>query len=170
MTSFFTTRTLVLVASLLIAADLFGAELHGRVVGVTDGDTVTVLDASNSQWKVRLMGIDAPEKNQAYGNKAKQSLSDLIFNKQVTVKYRKKDRYGRLIGKIEVGGVDANLEQIKAGLAWHYREYEKEQIAMDRATYAQSENQAKVNRLGLWADTAPIPPWDWRKYRKNPSH
>ena len=98
--------------------------LNGRVVGVADGDTVTVLDASRQQHKIRLMGIDAPEKRMPYGNRSKQSLSDLIFDRQVQVEYNKKDRYGRTVGKIIVDGVDANLAQIKAGMAWHYKQYQ----------------------------------------------
>ena len=109
---------LLLVATLLLVANPSVADtLQGRVVGIADGDTATVLDAMNKQWKIRLMGIDAPEKKQAFGNKSKESLADLVFNKQVTVEYSKKDRYGRTVGKIMVDGIDANLEQIKAVMA-----------------------------------------------------
>ncbi len=117
------TRILLLAASLLLAHASTADTLHGRVVGVSDGDTVTVLDVTNTQWKIRLMGIDAPEKKQAFGSKSKEHLSGLVFNRQVQVEYEKKDRYGRTIGKIMVDGVDANLEQVKAGMAWHYKQY-----------------------------------------------
>jgi endonuclease YncB( thermonuclease family) len=137
--------------------------LEGRVVGVADGDTVTVLDSSNTQFKIRLMGIDAPEKKQAFGNKSKQSLSDLVFDKHVMVEYSKKDKYGRIVGKIIVDGVDANLEQIKAGMAWHYKKYQKEQLVADRSIYAHAEELARENNLGLWRDEGKIPPWDFRK-------
>lgn len=112
------TRFLLLAATLL-ACPSYADTLQGRVVAVTDGDTVTVLDADNTQFKIRLMGIDAPEKKQAFGSKSKESLSSLVFNKQVTIEYSKHDRYGRTIGKIIVDGVDANLEQVKVGMAWH---------------------------------------------------
>jgi endonuclease YncB( thermonuclease family) len=111
-----------------------------------------VLDATNTQYKIRLMGIDAPEKKQAFGNRSKQSLSDLVFDKQVTVEYSKQDRYGRTIGKITVDGVDANLEQIKAGMAWHYKKYQKEQSVEDRFVYANAEIQAQYKKRGLLAE------------------
>jgi len=140
--------------------------LQGKVVAISDGDTVTVLDSSNTQRKIRLMGIDAPEKKQAFGNRSKESLSDLLFGKQVAVEYFKQDRYGRIVGKIMVDGTDANLEQVRAGLAWHYKQYEKEQTIDDRVAYAHAEEQAKAARKGLWLDLDPIPPWDWRRLSK----
>ena len=159
---------LIFLLSSLLLANLSVAEiLHGRVVGISDGDTVTVLDDSNTQTKIRLMGIDAPEKKQPFGNKSKESLSVLIFNKQVVVEFNKKDRYGRTIGKITVDGIDANLQQIRAGLAWHYKQYEKEQSVEDRALYAQAEEQARGERRGLWLDAEPIPPWSWRRQQKH---
>lgn len=160
------TRFLLLVATLLFSGQSLADVLQGRVIGISDGDTVTVLDATNAQYKIRLMGIDAPEKKQAFGIKSRESLSALVFNKQVSVEYYKKDKYGRTIGKIIVNGVDANLEQIKAGMAWHYKKYQKEQSLEDRSTYAQAEDQARINRYGLWAASMPIPPWDWRKQQK----
>ena len=160
------TRLLLLFATLLIAIPAQADTLQGRVVRIADGDTVTVLDASKTQWKIRLMGIDAPEKKQAFGNKSKQHLSDLVFNKQVTVEYSKQDRYGRTVGKIFVDGIDANLEQVKAGLAWHYKKYQKEQTPEDRVLYAHAEDQAKADKRGLWLDLDPIAPWDFRKQQK----
>lgn len=140
--------------------------LQGKVIGIGDGDTVTVLDSRNQQWKVRLMGIDAPEKKQAFGTKSKESLSGLIYGKQVSVEYHKRDRYGRTIGKIMVDGIDANLEQVKAGLAWHYKKYANEQSAEDRSTYSNAEEQAKATKKGLWTDPSPVPPWEWRHQPK----
>lgn len=159
-------RILLLAASLLFANASAADTLHGRVVGVADGDTVTVLDASNTQTKVRLMGIDAPEKKQAFGSRSKEHLSDLVFNRQVAVDYTKQDKYGRTVGKIIVNGVDANLEQVKAGLAWHYKQYQREQSETDRTTYAQAEEHAKAAKRGLWFDRDPTPPWDWRHRQK----
>jgi endonuclease YncB( thermonuclease family) len=132
--------------------------IQGRVVGVSDGDTVTVVDANSTQYKIRLTGIDAPEKAQAYGQKAKESLSDLVFGKSVEVEWSKQDRYGRIVGKIKLNGVDINLEQIKRGMAWHYKQYLKEQSPEDRVAYAQSESQARDQGVGLWQDPTPIEP------------
>lgn len=95
--------------------------LEGRVVGVADGDTITVLGAGNRQTRVRLQGIDAPESRQAFGQASKRNLSDLVFDKQVVVEYEKTDSYGRTLGKVVAFGRDVNLEQVRAGLAWHYK-------------------------------------------------
>lgn len=165
MKSYFT-RIVLLTAVLLFANISIADTLEGRVVGVADGDTVTVLDASNVQFKIRLMGIDAPEKKMPFGQRSKEHLSDLVFNKQVTVEYNKRDKYGRTVGKILVNGVDANLEQVKAGMAWHYKQYQREQSVDDRSAYAQAEDQARDSRTGLWTDSDPTPPWDWRHTQK----
>ena len=158
--------TTATILSVLFAVQVHAEMLNGRVVGVADGDTVTVLDASRQQHKIRLMGIDAPEKRMPYGNRSKQSLSDLVFDRQVQVEYNKKDRYGRTVGKIIVDGVDANLAQIKAGMAWHYKQYQREQSVEDRAAYAQAEQESRASKRGLWKDADPVPPWDWRKQQK----
>lgn len=139
------------------------ADFTGDVVGVADGDTITVLDADKVQHKIRLTGIDAPEKKQPFGNRSKQSLSDMVFNKTVTVETVKRDRYGRELGKVLAGGKDANLEQVRAGFAWHYKAYERTQSATDRQAYADAENEAKAAKRGLWADADPTPPWEWRR-------
>ena len=159
----------ILIAGLLWAFSVVAhADLiNGRVVSVSDGDTITVLDNTNTQHKIRLAGIDAPEKSQAFGASSKKSLSDLVFSKQVTVEWNKHDRYGRTVGKVIVNDVDANLEQIKRGMAWFYIKYQSEQPAQDRNDYAGAQDSAKQGRLGLWADSNPIPPWDFRKQVKN---
>lgn len=161
------TRILLLVATLLAANSAPADTLSGRVVAIADGDTVTVLNASNTQFKIRLMGIDAPEKKQAFGNRSKQSLSSLVFNKQVTVEYNKKDRYGRTVGKIIVDGIDANLEQVKVGLAWHYKQYQREQSEEDRLAYSEAEDKARNARRGLWQEIEPTPPWEYRKVARD---
>lgn len=152
--------------SLSAAADT----LVGRVVGLADGDTVTVLDEQKTQHKIRLAGIDAPEKGQAYGNVSKQSLSDLVFDKTVSVDWHKVDRYGRKVGKILIDGLDTNLEQVKRGLSWHYKEYAKEQSSEDQARYADAETQARHDKRGLWNEAEPIPPWAWRKMKRETQH
>lgn len=141
---------------------LHGETLQGTVVGISDGDTITVLDGSKAQHKIRLAGIDAPEKSQAFGERSKQHLSNLIFGKIVTVDWNKNDKYGRTVGKVIVNGQDANLSQVQAGMAWHYKQYEKEQSAPDRTSYAQAELDARTRRIGLWHDAVQIPPWDFR--------
>ena len=133
-------------------------------MGVADGDTITVLDADKVQHKIRLTGIDAPEKKQAFGTCSKQSLSDMVYNKTVTVETVKRDRYGRELGKVLADGKDVNLEQIRAGMAWHYKAYQRDQSAADRQAYAEAENEAKAARRGLWDDPEPVPPWEWRQY------
>lgn len=140
--------------------------LYGRVVKIADGDTLTILDGQSVQHKVRLSGIDAPEKVQAFGNVSRQHLATLTFGKQVTVETSKKDRYKRNVGKVVVEGKDANLAQIEAGLAWHYREYAREQSHEDRESYAAAEESARVAQRGLWRDTQPTPPWAYRKSRR----
>ncbi|HQR98195.1 MULTISPECIES: thermonuclease family protein [unclassified Polaromonas] len=142
------------------------AVLEGRVVAVTDGDTVKVLDANKFEHVVRLSGIDAPEKRMPFGQRSKQNLSDLVYGRWVEVEGEKNDRYGRLVGKVLVKGRDANLAQIQAGMAWHYKEYQREQTVPDRRMYAEAESMASMAKRGLWTDHNPVPPWDWRKARR----
>lgn len=142
------------------------ADFTGKVVRIADGDTVTVLDLSKVRHKVRLTGIDAPEKKQPFGNRSKQSLSDMVFSKTVIVKTDKRDRYGRELGKVLINGIDVNREQIRRGMAWHYKAYQRDQSTDDRQAYAEAENKAKEQRRGLWIDSDPLPPWEWRKVRR----
>ena len=140
--------------------------ITGRVVRVADGDTVTVLDSSNTQHRIRLEGIDAPESHQAFGTQSKKRLSEMVFGKDVTVVYQKTDQYGRLVGKVVFDGKDVNLEQVKAGMAWHYKEYQREQAAADRELYAAAEDDARNGRRGLWQDADPVEPSAFRKEEK----
>ena len=151
---------------LFLAGNLNATTLQGIVAHVADGDTLTVLDATNTQHKIRLQGIDAPEKAQAFGQRSKQSLHQLVHSKQVTVEYQKKDKYGRTVGKVVHNGNDVCLEQIKLGMAWHYKQYESEQSKEDREIYAQAELSARANAIGLWKDKQPSPPWEFRKLNK----
>lgn len=146
----------------LVVSSASAEQLTGRVVSIADGDTVTVLDASNQQHKIRLAGIDSPEKKQPYGERSKQHLASLVFNRTVTVDWEKTDRYQRIVGKILVNGSDANLEQLKAGLAWWYEKYRKEQSPADQRRYSEAEQLARQQKVGLWQEANPIPPWDWR--------
>jgi len=134
----------------------------GKVVGVADGDTVTVLDAQHRRYRIRLLGIDAPEQNQAFGQKSKQSLSDQVFGHEVTVESTHKDRFDRWVGKLWLNNVDINLVQIQRGMAWHFKHYARDQPSADRASYDHAEQQARQARVGLWQDANPMPPWQFR--------
>lgn len=162
------------VAALLFLASeaVYPEILEGKVVSVADGDTITVLDSNKIQHKIRLSGIDAPERGQAFGNVSKQHLANLVFGKAVKVETTKKDRYGRSVGKVWVQPpdcatcgrtLDANLAQVANGLAWWYRYYADEQPAEDRGRYEIAEKEARGKLVGLWIDVKPVPPWDWRK-------
>ena len=137
--------------------------LQGKVVYVADGDTITVLDAEKTQHKIRLQGIDAPEKAQAFGAKSKQALYEMVHGKTVQVSFEKSDKYGRILGKVLLDGQDICHQQIKAGLAWHYKKYQNQQPLVDRDAYSASETAAKNEKLGLWSDPRPMAPWDFRK-------
>lgn len=137
--------------------------LQGKVVSVADGDTITVLDAEKNQHKIRLQGIDAPEKAQAFGAKSKQALYEMVHGKTVQVSFEKSDKYGRILGKVLLDGQDICHQQIKAGLAWHYKKYQNQQPLVDRDAYSASETAAKSEKLGLWSDPQPVAPWDFRK-------
>lgn len=139
-------------------------EYKGRVVGVSDGDTITVLVSGNQQIIVRLAEIDTPESAQPYGRRSKQKLSDLVFNKTVTVNVNvsDKDQYGRMIGRVYVDGVDVNAKMVEIGAAWVYRKYAKDQNLFDL------EEKAKEHKLGLWSlpEADRVPPWEWRKLKR----
>ena len=155
-------RGLVLALGLVVAPLASAETLRGRVVGIADGDTLTVLDSSNQQHRIRLYGIDAPEKKQPFGTRSKQNLAALAFAKHAVVEWTKLDRYGRIVGKVIVEGQDLGLQQIEAGLAWWYRKYSREQSPQDQATYARAEEAARTARAGLWSDSEAVPPWEYR--------
>ena len=154
-----------LVAILFSAASLAtqAATLTGTVVGISDGDTIKVLDSNKTEHKIRLMGIDAPEKSQAFGAASKQALSNYIYQREVTVEYKKKDRYQRILGKVILDKQDICLAMIELGLAWHYKDYEKEQSKTDRDFYSQAELKARQAKIGLWQDANPVAPSAFRR-------
>lgn len=135
------------------------ADYAGKVVGVSDGDTFTLLTADKKQIKVRLSEIDAPESAQPYGTRAKQALSDLIFSKDVQVVKEDIDRYGRLVGHVYVDGIHVNRKMVEDGMEWVYRQYLKDKSLL------QDEQQAREAKRGLWnlPSTEQVPPWEWRK-------
>ena len=155
-------QRIIVTIALALACTVNAETITGQVVGVADGDTITVLDVDKVQHKIRLAGIDAPEKKQPFGNRSKESLSDLVFDKTVNVETEKRDRYGRQIGKVLVNGQDVNLVQVERGMAWFYRQYQREQSPNDRRLYEAAEDAAKAGKRGLWRDTEPVPPWDFR--------
>jgi len=133
-----------------------------KVVKVSDGDTVHVLDRGRERHKIRLGGIDAPESKQVFGRQSTRNLSQLIAGHQVEVEYDKRDQYGRIIGKLLKDGQDINLQQIKDGYAWHYKRYQEEQASIDKILYSAAEDKARSKKIGLWSVPA-IPPWEYRR-------
>jgi endonuclease YncB( thermonuclease family) len=165
--------------SLIVYSPALADTILGKVVKVADGDTVTIVDDSGKKHRIRLAGIDAPEKNQPYGDASTQGLVKLVSGKLVTVEYKKRDRYKRIVGKVLVNPpgevfcmaldcvkkVDVGLEQVKAGLAWHYKYYQMEQSENDRRLYSEAELDARIQQTGLWKNKEPMTPWEWRKKR-----
>lgn len=137
----------------------FSAALPCNVVGVTDGDTLTCLTQEKRQIKVRLAEIDAPEKAQPFGARSKQALSDLCFGKQAEVVPQTKDRYGRTIARVKCDGQDASEQLVRSGMAWVFDRY-----VTDRSLYS-LQDEAREDRRGLWVDSDPVPPWEWRKHK-----
>ncbi len=133
--------------------------ISGKVVGIADGDTITVLQ-NKTQYKIRLYGIDCPESHQDFGTKAKKFTSDLVFKKDIRVVQKDQDRYGRIVGIVYVGDTCVNEEIIRSGFAWVYGQYCREAFCN---TWKSFEQQARENRIGLWSHPDPIPPWDFRR-------
>ncbi|WP_082762664.1 thermonuclease family protein [Aliarcobacter cryaerophilus] len=148
-----------LLTLICLSSYLFSLELVGKVVKVSDGDTVTILTSDKTQHKIRLNDIDAPEKKQNFGNKSKDNLAKYIAGKTVTVQYQKKDKYKRILGTIYYNNTDINLQQVKDGYAWVYRKYSNNQ------NYYKAEKLARDKRIGLWADKNPLEPWEFRRKR-----
>jgi endonuclease YncB( thermonuclease family) len=164
MTYFKRSRMNLIVYLLIILTPLsvWAQEWTGTVVGISDGDTLTVLNNQKRQVKIRMAEIDAPESKQAFGTQSRKSLSDLCFKKSVVVDDHGKDRYKRTLGRIKCEGIDANAEQVKRGMAWAYRQYLTDQAI---ATF---EEGAKLARIGLWTEENPTPPWEFRHGGKSP--
>jgi endonuclease YncB( thermonuclease family) len=159
-------RLLLGAAIAVISLGTQGAELVGRVVAVADGDTLTVLDGERRQYRVRLQGIDAPEKGQDYWRVSKQFLADRVFSQYVTIEYEKRDRYGRLVGRVLREGRDINYEMLQGGAAWFYAKYARELPADRRLNYASAEALSRDAQLGLWRSASPVPPWQWRAEKR----
>ena len=160
-------KKLICILLLLLSLLSFAEELTGKVIKVSDGDTITVLDSNNQKYKIRLQGIDAPETQQAFGETSRQSLASLVYDKEVIILWDKRDKYARILGKVIVDGRDANYEQLKKGLAWYYKQYENDLSDEDKERYAEAEVWARNYTEGLWTDSKSIPPWEFRHKRKN---
>lgn len=133
------------------------SQFTARVIGVTDGDTIVVLDENNKQTKIRLEGIDCPESGQDFGSRAKQATVDLCFQKNVIVKQTGTDRYNRILAFVYVDDLCINKELLRIGMAWHFKQYNKDQ------ELANIENEARNSGIGLWSVHDPTPPWEWRR-------
>lgn len=151
---------LVLLLSLLLFA---ATTFSGKVVGISDGDTIRVLH-ENKEIKIRLYGIDTPEKKQAFGNRAKQFASDFCFNKTAQVIVRDIDFYGRTVAEVWVDGESLNQALVKNGFAWWYKQYAPKDTLLKRL-----EMEARAEKRGLWSDKSPQEPWKWRKAQKKRS-
>ena len=152
----------IMLFTFLLAFTASAFEFTGKVVGVNDGDTITVLYQGNKQYKVRLQHIDAPETRQPFATKSKQSLSSKVFGKEVTVKWEEMDKYKRILGDIYIGERWINAEIVSEGLAWHYKFYSKDK------TIAAAETKAKAAKLGIWSVANPTAPWDFRRGQGKP--
>jgi endonuclease YncB( thermonuclease family) len=156
-------RYLVLILFFVPLACTRAEMLQGTVSGIADGDTLYITDARHHTYKIRLLGIDAPEHGQAWGHASKQSLKRLVHRQPVQVEWQNRDAYGRLLGKVMLSGTrDASLAQLAAGMAWWNRKYAHEQRDEDAIRYREAEFVARKKRLGLWSQKDPVPPWRWR--------
>src|SRR5437773_12301983 len=150
-------RAFIIAVAVALAPGAAWADFTGRVVRVHDGDTLTVL-VDHTQVRVRLTDIDAPELGQAFGKRSRQSLADMCAGQVARVADRGKDRYKRTLGHVNCRGLDANTEQVRRGMAWVYVRYAPKNSPL----YA-LESTARSQRVGLWAEPAPVPPWEWRR-------
>jgi endonuclease YncB( thermonuclease family) len=142
---------------LLFIVNIYANQIKGKVIHISDGDTIHILTTEKEKYKIRLNDIDAPESKQAFGNKSKENLKKYIYNKNVTIVYNTKDKYGRILGTVYLNNHDINLQQVKDGFAWVYKKYSKNII------YYKAEIDAQNKRKGLWQDKNPIEPWIYRK-------
>lgn len=145
--------------------------LQGKVVAVSDGDTIKVLDENQRTQTIRLAGIDAPEKNQDFGLHAKHELTELCMHKFLEADVRTTDRYGRTVARVRCDSVDVGTMMLQKGLAWHFTRYAHSQPHQEATEDRQAQDTAKSSGLGLWSQLDPIAPWAWRtKQRETHSH
>jgi|GEM_PF-2036473 len=156
-------KKIVFIFFIILTTNIFANDFKANVISINDGDTIKVLN-NNKQIKIRLYGIDCPEKGQSFGNKAKKFTSKLIFYKQISVKQITKDQYNRLVALVYIDDICLNEILIAYGYAWVYHTYCKEPYKTQWLKY---ENYAKKNNLGIWSENNPIPPWEFRKKNYN---
>ena len=149
-----------LLTLVLLIAPILSAETYtGKCIGVSDGDTISVMKAGRAV-KIRLEGIDCPELGQDFGTRAKQFTSGMVYGKDVEVKEYGRDIYRRIVARVYVEGKDLCLELVKAGLAWHFKKYSSDPVL------AEAEGQARKQKVGLWSMPTPIPPWEFRRMHR----
>jgi endonuclease YncB( thermonuclease family) len=165
-------KRLLIIILFSISTYTYG-DFNAQVVRIVDGDTIQVIDSNGIKFKIRLLGIDTPEPKQRFGYESSLSLKKIIDGKSVIIisKTEKNKpytlgRYKRIIGKIILNGKDINLEMVQKGMAWHYKKYIKSQNVEDRQSYNNAEQDARLNKIGLWSDVNPVAPWEWRKLNK----
>lgn len=150
---------------LALAMAVQAQTLEGQVVCVSDGDSLTLVDAAQQEHALRLAGIDAPERGQPFGTAARLALAQAVQGKAVRFEVQKRDRYGRAVGRLSVDDVDVGLRLVEQGLAWHYARYAHEQTETERQAYAEAELKARQAGMGLWSEPNPVAPWEWRARR-----
>lgn len=155
-------KLLILIMTLFIVTLSFATIIKGKVIKVADGDTITILEENGDKTRVRFYGIDAPEKKQNYGIKSLDVLKNLIDKKEVEIEVKDKDQYGRVVGIVYYDKKNINLYMLETGNAWWYKQYSKHNIEFKIA-----EEKAKLEKLGLWKEKNPTPPWIYRKEKRN---
>lgn len=151
---------------LFVGSAVAGGVVTGKVVKVVDGDTIHVLDAGRSLYKVRFGAIDAPERGQPYYRRSREHLSSLVAGQTVSVQWHKTDQYRRLVGKVLLKGTDVGLVQVEDGFAWYFTRFANEQSLEDRRAYEAAEERARKRRLNIWREGAAIPPWEERSRKR----
>jgi endonuclease YncB( thermonuclease family) len=139
--------------------------VQGRVVKIYDGDTLAFVDGMNREFRVRLNGIDAPERAQSFGAASRKSLAEMTRGKTALIDYYKLDKYGRLVARVSVDGRDVGIEQLRRGMAWHRASVPLDQSAQEAQVYGQAEQEARARRIGIWQENA-VPPWKFREANK----
>ncbi|WP_443743346.1 thermonuclease family protein [Sutterella sp.] len=158
-------RLLPLIVVMVLASSANAAIQHGRVDRVIDGDTLAVI-TQNEVLRIRIKGIDAPESKQDFGMKAKEALKQIALGQSVILDVDDEDQYGRRLASVAVNGTDVGLYMLEHGFAWFYSDYGSQLPGKWRNAYRAAEVDARSNGVGLWGSTGPIPPWTWRKQRR----
>jgi endonuclease YncB( thermonuclease family) len=158
----------IFLAALTITCRAETRSLAGRVTAVADGDSFVITDAARHSYRVRLLGIDAPERHQSFSAASKRQLSNTIFGRDIVVTSDKVDQYGRIVGSVVVNGHDVALDQVRAGMAWVYVHYQGQLSPNERAAYTAAQRSAKEQHAGIWSEPSPVPPWQFRRAARPP--